>query len=102
VKGWVIPLAQNCDFIANMEHVLEVYKRPYDEKYPVVCMDESPKPLIGETKTPIAGKPGSEEKHDYEYIRKGVCKVFISNEPLSGKGQVKINERKTNTKLLSR
>jgi hypothetical protein len=52
-----------------MERVLEVYKRPYDEKKPVVCLDESPKQLIGETKTPIEAKPGNLAKHDYEYVR---------------------------------
>ena len=78
-----------------MEKVLEVYKRPYDEKYPVVCMDESPKQLIGETKTPIMAKPGSEEKYDYEYVRNGVCNIFMSNEPLAGKRFVKVTERKT-------
>jgi hypothetical protein len=78
-----------------MEKVLEVYKRPYDEKHPVVCMDESPKQLIGETKTPIAAKPGSEEKYDYEYVRNGVCNIFMSNEPLAGKRFVKVTERKT-------
>jgi hypothetical protein len=55
---------QNGDFVANMEKVLEVYKRPYDEKRPVVCMDESPKQLIGETRTPIAAEPGKEERYD--------------------------------------
>jgi len=85
---------QNGDFVANMEKVLEVYKRPYDEKHPVVCMDESPKQLIGETKTPIEAKPGSLEKYDYEYVRNGVCNVFMSVEPLVGKRFVKITERK--------
>jgi hypothetical protein len=94
-KGWVIPPLQNGDFVANMENVLEVYKRPYDENRPVVCMDESPKQLIGETKTPIAAKPGSEEKFDYEYVRNGVCNIFMSNEPLAGKRLVKVTERKT-------
>jgi hypothetical protein len=78
-----------------MEKVLEFYKRPYDEKHPVVCMDESPKQLIGETKTPVAAKPGSLEKHDYEYVRNGVCNIFMSNEPLRGKRKVKVTERKT-------
>lgn len=86
---------QNSDFMANMEKVLEVYKRPYDEKHPVICMDESPKQLIGETKTPIAAKPGSEEKYDYEYVRNGVCNIFMACEPLAGKRQVKVTERKT-------
>jgi len=78
-----------------MEKVLEVYKRPYDVKRPVVCMDESPKQLIGETKTPIAAKPGSEEKIDSEYVRNGVCNIFMSNEPLAGKRFVKVTQRKT-------
>jgi len=78
-----------------MEKVLEVYKRPYDEKRPVVCMDEAPKQLIGETKTPIAAKSGSEEKYDYEYVRNGVCNIFMSNEPLAGKRFVMVTERKT-------
>jgi hypothetical protein len=78
-----------------MERVLEVYKRPYDEKRPVVCMDESPKQLIGETKKRIAAKPGSLEKYDYEYVRNGVCNIFMSNEPLAGKRFVKVTERKT-------
>jgi len=95
VQGWVIPPHQNGDFVACMERVLEVYKRPYDEKRPVVCMDESPKQLIGETKTPIDAKPGSMAKQDYEYVRNGSCNVFMSNEPLSGKRYVKITERKT-------
>jgi hypothetical protein len=78
-----------------MEKVLDVYKRPYNPLRPVVCMDESPKQLIGETKTPISARPGSVEKHDYEYERKGVCNIFMSNEPLRGKRMVKITERKT-------
>ena len=86
---------QNGDFVANMEKVLEVYKRPYDAGRPVVCMDESPKQLIGETKTPIPAKPGSEEKCDYEYVRNGVCNIFMSSEPLAGKRFVKVTERKT-------
>ena len=94
-KGWVIPHIQNGDFVANMEKVLEVYKRPYDEKHPVVCMDESPKQLISETKTPIEAKPGSKKKYDYEYARHGVCNIFMSNEPLAGKRYVKVTQQKT-------
>jgi len=54
-----------------MEKVLEVYKLPYNSRYPVVCMDESPKQLIKETRIPIKAKPGSMEKYDYEYERNG-------------------------------
>jgi hypothetical protein len=78
-----------------MEKVLDVYKRAYAPLRPVICMDESPKQLIGETKEPIPAQPGSVERHDYEYERKGVCNIFMSNEPLQGKRMVKITERKT-------
>ena len=91
----MIPPEQNGSFVANMEMVLDVYKRPYDERYPVVCMDESPKQLIAETKTPIQASPGKPAKHDYEYKRCGVCNIFMACEPLAGKRIVKITSRKT-------
>lgn len=94
VKGWVIPPKQNAHFVADMERVLDVYKRPYCSKHPVVCMDESPKQLIGEIKQFIRGKDGSKIE-DYEYKRNGVCNIFMANEPLSGKRMVKVTERKT-------
>ena len=65
-----------------MERVLDVYKRPYDVDYPVVCMDESPKQLIEEGRTSTPMKPGQEARVDYEYIRHGVINIFIANEPL--------------------
>lgn len=77
-----------------MEKVLEVYKRPFDPLHPVVCMDESPKQLIAETKCPIPASPGQPARHDYEYSRCGVCNVFLACEPLAGKRMVKITERK--------
>jgi transposase len=78
-----------------MERVLDIYKRPYDERKPVVCMDESPKQLIGETRIGTPMKPGQEKKEDYEYVRKGTCNIFMVNEPLAGKRHIKITERKT-------
>ena len=78
-----------------MEKVLDVYKRPFDPLNPVVCMDESPKQLIGETKCPIPASPGQPARHDYEYNRCGVCNIFMACEPLAGKRMVKITERKT-------
>ena len=77
-----------------MENVLDVYKRPYSEDYPVVCMDESPKQLIAETRIAEKLKDGT-KLIDYEYSRKGVCNIFIANEPLAGKRTVKITKRKT-------
>jgi hypothetical protein len=78
-----------------MEMVLDVYKRPYDARYPVVCMDESPKQLIAETKPPIPAAPGRPYRSDYEYKRCGVCNIFMASEPLAGKRMVKVTERKT-------
>ena len=91
----MIPPEQNGSFVANMEMVLDVYKRPFDARFPVVCMDESPKQLIGETKVPIAALAGRPAKYDYEYKRYGVCNIFMACEPLAGKRMVKITERKT-------
>lgn len=80
---WCIPPKQNADFVAHMEDVLEVYSRPYDDKKPVICMDEKPFQLLDEQIQPI---PLSEENHikkyDCEYIRKGSCSIFMFTEPL--------------------
>jgi hypothetical protein len=81
--------------VANMEMVLDVYKRSYDPLHPVVCMDESPKQLIAERKLPVPASPGRVAKHDYEYRRCGVCNIFLACEPLAGKRMVTITERKT-------
>jgi hypothetical protein len=78
-----------------MEMVLDVYKRPFDPRYPVVCMDESPKQLIAETNIPIPASQGEAAKHDYEYRRCGICNVFLACEPLAEKRMVTITERKT-------
>jgi len=91
----VIPPKQNGNFVAHMEKVLEVYKRPYDTNSPVVCMDESPKQLIKETRQIIAAIPGYPVRYDYEYERGGVCNIFLMSEPLAGKRLVKITGRKT-------
>lgn len=81
--------------MANMERVLDIYKKPYDKDFPVVCMDESPKQLIEEGKTALPIKPGQEAKVDYEYTRHGVVNVFMANEPLKGTRMVEITEYKT-------
>lgn len=91
----MIGRARNGQFVADMEKVLEVYKLPYDPKYPVVCMDESPKQLIKETRASIPMEPGREKKVDYEYERCGTCNLFMANEPLAGKRYVEVTERKT-------
>ena len=78
-----------------MEQVLDIYKRTYSKENPLICMDESPKQLIKETRIPIPMKPGAKRKEDYEYERCGVCNIFMANEPLKGKRHIKITEFKT-------
>jgi len=78
-----------------MEDVLEVYARPYNRNFPVICMDESSVQLIGEVHAPIPAAPGHPELKDDEYVRNGVASIFMEVEPLGGKRKVKITERRT-------
>jgi len=78
-----------------MEDVLEVYHLPHDPDYPVVCMDESSKQLIGEVNEPVPCAPGQPARVDDEYVRNGVAEIFIEVEPLSGKRHVAVTERRT-------
>lgn len=80
-----------------MEHLLDVYKRPYNQDFPVVCMDESPKQMIKETRLPMPMKPGQDAREDYEYERCGVANIFLASEPLNGKRYIEVTERKTKT-----
>ena len=93
----MIPPQRNADFAAGMERVLDVYRRPYDADFPVVCMDETPRQLIGETRTPVPPAPGRPAREDYEYRRLGTCNVFMATEPLAGRRQTKVTERRTKT-----
>lgn len=67
VKGWVIPPKKSAAFVWRMEVVLDLYEEPYDEKRPVVCLDECPCQLLAEVREPLAGKPGCPERRDHEY-----------------------------------
>jgi len=80
-----------------MEDVLDVYKRPYNETRPVVCMDESSKQLIKETRIPIPARPGESERYDAEYERNGTCNIFLHVEPLKGKRKIKITDQRKKT-----
>lgn len=90
----MIPAEKSGEFVAAMEQVLDVYKRPYNRMRPVVCMDESPKQLIGETRVSIPMSKGHDRKCDYEYERFGVCNIFLVNEPLKGFRKVKVTTKK--------
>ncbi len=78
-----------------METVLEVYQRPYDPKNPVVCMDETSKQLVRETRAPITAEPGRVACYDYEYDRRGVANVFMFCEPLGGWRHARVTDRRT-------
>ena len=78
-----------------MEDVLDVYKRPYDPRCPNVCLDETSKQLIGETRIPVPACPGQPARYDYEYKRNGVANLFMIFEPLVGKRHVKVTQRRT-------
>ena len=78
-----------------MEDTLEVYKRPYEARFPQICMDEGSKQLLAETREPIAMKEGKPKREDNEYERKGTCSIFVACEPLTGKRYLKVTERRT-------
>jgi len=77
-----------------MEEVLDLYHQPYDPLIPLVCMDESSRQLIGESREPIAGAPGHGELVDHEYVRNGVAQIFMEIEPLAGRRHVEIREHR--------
>jgi len=91
----VIPQDANAAFVAAMEDILEVYQRPYDRQRPLVCLDESSKQLVAETRVPIAAKPGQPGRHDYEYRRNGTANLFMMFAPLEGWRHVKVTDRHT-------
>ena len=89
----MIPPDANAAFVAAMEDVLETYQKPRDPDRPLVCLDESSKQLIIETRVSIPAKPGQPARHDYEYERNGVANIFMVFVPLEGWRRVKITDR---------
>jgi len=78
-----------------MEDVIAVYELPYDSSYPMVCMDETCKQLIGDVREPITCAPGRPARVDHEYVRNGVAEIFLEVEPLTGKRHVAVAEHRT-------
>ena len=78
-----------------MEDVLSVYQLAHDPRFPVVCMDESSKQLVGEVRAPIAAAPGHGQIVDHEYVRHGVATLFVEVEALAGRRHVEVTERRT-------
>lgn len=78
-----------------MEDVLEVYQRPHDPAFPVVCVDEKAKQLIEEVREPLAVTPGRPARYDSHYRRRGVANLFIAFEPLAGRRRLEVTSRRT-------
>jgi len=95
IQYWVIPPKQNAQFAANMENVLGIYKRPYNERFPVICMDEQPVQLLEEVNIPIAATKNHARRADYEYKRAGTVSIFMFCEPLFGWRHVSVRSRRT-------
>ena len=92
---WCIPPKQSGEFVYHMEDVLEVYKRPYDPKRPVVCLDETLKQLIGDVRQPLPPAAGRVERYDSVYVRNGVASLFMCFEPLAGWRHVELSDSRT-------
>ncbi len=78
-----------------MYALLKLYKQPYDQAIPLVCMDEKSKQLLADSRQPIGARPGKPEKYDYEYKRKGTCNIFVAVEPKNGNRIVKVTDTRT-------
>ena len=91
---WCLPPKQDAAFVAAMEDVPDVYERPHDPSYPVVCLDEASKQLVIEARDPLPPAPGSPAKQDAEYVRNGTANLFMVTEPLAGWRQVTVTERR--------
>jgi len=91
----VIPPKANAEFVACMEDVLELYKRPYDPKHPVVNMDEQPVQLVKEIRRPLPARPAQPRRYDHEYERAGTACVFLFTEALQGWRDVHVRRQRT-------
>jgi hypothetical protein len=94
-EQWCIPPEANADFVYHMEDVLDVYVRRYDRRFPQVCLDETSRQLLGEVNDPQPVAPGQPARQDYEYVRGGVCNLFLVCEPLRGWRHVLVSDRRT-------
>ena len=95
LQYWVIPPKEDEEYVAAMEDVLETYEKPYNEKHPVICMDEQPVQLTKETRTPLAATNTHPQRVDYEYERAGTASLFMFTEPLAGWREASVRQRRT-------
>lgn len=91
---WCVPTA-SAEFVAAMEHILDLYEQPYDPLHPKVCFDETNKQLIEETRLPLPARPGQVARYDYEYKRNGTRNLFLFFEPLIGWRHIEATQRRT-------
>lgn len=96
-RMWCIPEKPSAEFVFHMEDVLEVYHHPYDPKRPVVCVDETFKQLIGQTREPLPPRPGAVERYDHVYVRNGTASLFLACEPLQGWRHIEVTEHRRRT-----
>jgi hypothetical protein len=94
-KEWRMPPEGSAEFVDGMERILEIYKMRPDPERPLVCMEESPRQLIGEVRTPIPAAPGLPARHDTEYKRNGTAELFMFTAPYTGWRRVDVTERRT-------
>jgi hypothetical protein len=93
-EQWCIPEA-SAEFVWHMEDVLDVYQRPVDPTQPVVCLDETSRQVVAETRAPLPMAPGQAARHDPEYARQGVVNCFLTSEPLRGWRHVRVSTQRT-------
>ena len=91
---WCIPPKRSAEFVYHMEDVLKVYHRPHDPRRPVVCMDETFKQLIGETREPLPMRPGDDGRFDHVYTRNGTASLCLAFEPLAGWRTVQVTDHR--------
>lgn len=94
-EEWCIPPKQNAEFVYRMEDVLEVYQRPEDARFPLICFDETPVQLVSETRQRIPARQGRHERYDYEYRREGTANLFMFFAPLLNWRHVKVTAQRT-------
>ena len=91
---WCIPKVTP-EFIERMEHVLDLYAKPYDPQKPILCFDEKSKQLLRDTRPVEEAKEGRLRHRDYEYKRNGTRNIFVAVEPKGGYRETAVTKRRT-------
>ncbi len=89
----------SAEFVWRMEDVLDLYAEPQRDAHPVVCVDERPCVLHGDTRPPLPAQPGRAARYDYEYQRNGTCNLFMLFQPAAGWRHAKVTEQRTKSEF---